>query len=1264
MSGSPSRETIAMTAAHGLTDEIVATWDPQLPRPVRVLVPVQLDVLMVRQKGGAWADCGMLRPTTGTKDSPQGVHELLPGLFKELVDARERGAYLHWSLPKGLRAGQATKGSITFPAIPERWVVLRLSPGQARRAVRGWVLVADQEPAIVADLATWQEPGVNTALVNPLTALGHGDLGWIAYYDNVKNRLAFYDDLQDVRTGPIAYLVCGWYAAVQNDPLADASIQSLADFNAKLAALGWAIPDYQMQQAAASQRTRSNTFVAAGLSLRATDYASARVASRRPIGNDVTYEIPTGWWPTQTLYHGSCVGIGWPSFGWPGNEDGLLSGEFGGPPNPGDVNVMLGNTIAEAMAAIVAQANGAPDEAQVLEAFQLGVLSELNEPDGRARVDVQCHASTFGSLSGGVETVTVHQAASGPPPAAQPATMAPGPGVFADHAVRRPATPGPTMVKSELGEMRISRGQSNQSISETFTTATFGTVMQHLPTPETSSPAQDIQVTRPLPRLFFANDPVVLVEGAKRSVKWDDDRFSQDRTLPCRLTGFVVTASKCYEPSVVAPQGAPQSDRPIINGEDVLEGKINSGGIPPECDDLLAECALFDPGGAAMVAAAAQRQNSYYNSAVARIQGLPAAPPPNVATSTLVRNVMVEQTAWWVIRDPRIDPGPVVANTAFVGVLPAPISVSLPVFPWHPVHLDWTVEYIPDPGGFGDWQLGEIDYTTSAAPSGTPITFSGRAPVTAAATAIMADAVRTARDQLQRMGGTDPLPSNARVKYPTRSMAALLDYYAARVRSGNGGGNVIDELTDIAGQLDNIDVLTAGFSGLHTQLRAGFPPDGASAPQQGQTPSGFIPLRAGFLRIMRLRLVDSFGQFVDLAGSSNTSPADLKRIATTSAVATPNQPGIGALPPRFTAPARLWFRFLSADDDTVAADDNHSPVCGYLMPNHIDHGLEFFDSDGTNVGVVRGTDDDRRLVWEGAPGRPSSVGQDPRRALANPHAADLATSLLRWGEVDAGIVTRETVFSALLRAIDSTRWATDPFGHIGDEHLALLLGHPVVIVRAVLRLELREPIATIDAQTIPIRVRLGALTHWQDGLYAYFVDDDYTALHVADAAVANLARDFGPGRGFLQNIDNVAAYASGFASDSAAVPITHPFVDASGFVTVRPGQTVKLTMLVEPHTLIYATSGLLPRKNIGLRRVWVDDALKKLAPTFRFGPVLVDPKRIRMPIPTDIRGTWSWAHRSDAVDWSESGITNATQDALLNDDPPIAEEGWIRLSPP
>jgi hypothetical protein len=83
-----------------------------------------------------------------------------------------------------------------------------------------------------------------------------------------------------------------------------------------------------------------------------------------------------------------------------------------------------------------------------------------------------------------------------------------------------------------------------------------------------------------------------------------------------------------------------------------------------------------------------------------------------------------------------------------------------------------------------------------------------------------------------------------------------------------------------------------------------------------------------------------------------------------------------------------------------------------------------------------------------------------------------------------------------------------------------------------------------------------------------------------------------------------------------------------------------------------------------MRREWISDALARLAPTFRFGPVLVDPQTIRMPVPTELAGNWSWSHRADAATWANDPVTIATTDARLAPDPVVASEGWLMLGPP
>jgi hypothetical protein len=92
--------------------------------------------------------------------------------------------------------------------------------------------------------------------------------------------------------------------------------------------------------------------------------------------------------------------------------------------------------------------------------------------------------------------------------------------------------------------------------------------------------------------------------------------------------------------------------------------------------------------------------------------------------------------------------------------------------------------------------------------------------------------------------------------------------------------------------------------------------------------------------------------------------------------------------------------------------------------------------------------------------------------------------------------------------------------------------------------------------------------------------------------------------------------------------------------------------------------GLVPRKDVGVRRQWIAAALAKISPTFRFGPVLVDPKTLKMPVPTETPGSFSWDHRATVATWAEDPVVNATDDAVLPPDPVVGTEGWLRLMPP
>ena len=88
------KQVFAAALSHGLDPKVAATWHPDLPRTPRVLVPMQLDALVVRQAGGTWADCRMRDPDP-SQPLPVDSSTLLPQPFAELPAPRPRGAHPH-----------------------------------------------------------------------------------------------------------------------------------------------------------------------------------------------------------------------------------------------------------------------------------------------------------------------------------------------------------------------------------------------------------------------------------------------------------------------------------------------------------------------------------------------------------------------------------------------------------------------------------------------------------------------------------------------------------------------------------------------------------------------------------------------------------------------------------------------------------------------------------------------------------------------------------------------------------------------------------------------------------------------------------------------------------------------------------------------------------------------------------------------------------------------------------------------------------------
>jgi hypothetical protein len=1090
-----------------------------------LLVPIAIDVLLVRDDGLSFAPTKMTAPEPSAHIGQR--QRLLPTPFGDDTP-RPKGAYLHWSMPDGLTKAQqpTTGGPPVFPAIPERWLVFRIS-GDATtgpRALTAWLLpdVNAGPPAIVPNAlgTTAPPPGSPPKPGQAITVLGTGDLSWSAYYDNVEGQLSLHDDLQNV-SGAVSYLVCGWYTHIGLDPLNGTTDATIHDF---LAVRNWALPEGE----------------------------NASGPSR----------------PTSIVCHGAAFAMGWPDPGWPGDA-GVLGAEAGGPPDPSSIDVVIADTIAEAAAALTVTPDGARADAHAQRLVQVtlaGMLSELAHTNGPATLDTSLHMSRFVSLASDVNSETIWESTDSP--------TASGAG---ESAVRSAARRSDTGLAGAIA--------SSQALAGGATDTTSG--------PDIGGAL--VSADRSTPRVFAPADPVLMLRGAGRSfTHGGDGRFNADKTLSCRLSGDTVTSFR-------APGQPPADADAMLPAQ--ISTQLTALAVPDDVLPLLREAISLDPSSATDL---------------------------GTTTSTVPSADAATRAAW-------LDDPTTVPSSGVIGRLPSPVAAIGPVRPWTPLHVEWRLDWMPATRGVHGFALGDVDFELPSADdlptTENAISIDGRCLLTASPGRVGSGGTNAAIAQLRAHGVLEDHPIGAFLASAATDLART------------GGRAAVDGLEGAVTDQDllsgSLEDFLATLRGQDTNPMVRPPrPDGAPPPPTDPSrPTNPNVTRAGLARLRRLRVVDAFGQYLDLLGSSATTPADDSLVIVGTSQAVDGAPGLVALVPRFNAKARVLMRYTAADGTNKDADTAVNPLCGFVLPSPIDGSLEFFASDGTALGRIR-ADDRHGAAWEEDPGQQASFGRKPSTAIPNKVLGQLADGLLAWDIALA--VNRpaegpaQTALAALNQLIDTTRWTVDSTASPGDEHLSLLLGHPVAVMRAAVKIDVQGTAQHSNAPATAVPVKLGTLAHTQDGLLAYFIEDDYTRAHAVDPAIGSVTPPGGE-------------------------PISSDYVDLSPSFDVQPEQPVVLTLLVTPGADVHVTTGLLPQKQIGMRRDWVSSPLATLTPNWRYGPVLLDPKVTRVPVASDVRGIWTWYHRPDPTSWTPDTIVNADATAILADDRVIVQHGWIRL---
>ncbi|PYS95998.1 MAG: hypothetical protein DMF65_13590, partial [Acidobacteria bacterium] len=354
----------------------------------------------------------------------------------------------------------------------------------------------------------------------------------------------------------------------------------------------------------------------------------------------------------------------------------------------------------------------------------------------------------------------------------------------------------------------------------------------------------------------------------------------------------------------------------------------------------------------------------------------------------------------------------------------------------------------------------------------------------------------------------------------------------------------------------------------------------------------FLPIRAGALKILRLRLVDTFGRVKEL---------DCEDVITTEKLKDEDSPYPVTLPPRLAQAARLNFRWLSAEGDDQEMNDHPAttPVCGWLLPNNLDNSLMVYDGAGKSLGSVN-----QQAEWQPAPGADEPVGVEQ---IENRHLRKLVAYLLARGRA---------FVQDFLSALDNALENIEPENFSQHQNIALLMGRPVALVRASLNLELQGAPATHQGWNhfrqdmrrhrrddtgfthVSFPVRLGEYRQMNDGLAGYWVES---------------------GEGY----EGDTFYAPQSERISDALIKTHADDPMTVYQTVAAPPHM-LSMLVDPRGTVHAASGLAPVKGIQIPPDQYTDALRAIEITFLSSPVLTDLGVVRLPLPAEPDFNWSW----------------------------------------
>ncbi|PPD38106.1 MAG: hypothetical protein CTY16_20685 [Methylobacter sp.] len=459
----------------------------------------------------------------------------------------------------------------------------------------------------------------------------------------------------------------------------------------------------------------------------------------------------------------------------------------------------------------------------------------------------------------------------------------------------------------------------------------------------------------------------------------------------------------------------------------------------------------------------------------------------------------------------------------------------------------------------------------------------------------------------------------------------------------------------------------------------------APIPTGPQALANFGPLRGGFFSVNGLEVVDVFGQRMVLGTPVKNPDGSLQVIPAMTMAPLPGDTANAGkifLPPRILAPTRLWFHWLSAaHNNTVSGISSDfvemnthpatSPVCGWVLPNHLDNSLFFYDAEGAAVGSFGVEHGNLRYrTRAGNINNPSdmlSIDIGPYGDTDPPVNVHLANFMWYINNKSGGAGGSGDFLTDLMQAILNSDRYINPANFAQDASLSVLIGRPLAISRSIISMETSGnllPLNQADTQAtdpwpldvnagryeytdriahstanldqVQFPLRLGDLSNIDDGLVGYLIEQ-------------NATDPYGNGTFYAP-----AANPSG--SHGVSVP------SATNIQLTLNASPIVLTLLMDPRAAVHATAGVLPVEELGIPADQYSNTLKNLQMTFFTTPVLQKRQGLIVPLPAQSGYVWSWLNPGDQPQVplaANASNSNSSWDYT----PQTLLEGWLALTP-